>query len=310
MANENEETLGLCGARWLRQPAAYFAGLALLFSAGCEKEKGPTVDAPTPENMEISGSEVISGFGLGQLTERRELRPFRMTRHPITVSEYRGCVAAGRCAATARDACAETTDSPIDRANIAPENDELPAVCVGIRQAEQFCGWVGGKLPTPDQWQFAARGSTVQRFPWGNTEATCEQHARARPERPPPRRSAATLDPANFPNVEELRAAMAPADEPCPQASEEPQARFAIGQFPAGASASGVEDVLLTQGELLRASGDSMFAACANPRRACIVKGLSPGAIDAVEGVDEARGSAGEQAGTPYGFRCVWEQEG
>jgi hypothetical protein len=63
-----------------------------------------------------------------------------------------------------------------------------------------------------------------------------------------------------------------------------------------------VEDVLLTRGELVAGSKDSLFAACEAPA-ACIVSGVSPGAIDSVSGL-----TAEQPATTAYGFRCVWRQ--
>lgn len=34
--------------------------------------------------------------------------------------------------------------------------------------ANKFCEWVGGRLPTADEWQLAAQGPTPRLYPWGD----------------------------------------------------------------------------------------------------------------------------------------------
>lgn len=54
-------------------------------------------------------------------------------------------------------------------------NDALPMNCLDWYEAEAFCIWDGGRLPTEAEWMYAAAGGVQQRaYPWGNASPAAD----------------------------------------------------------------------------------------------------------------------------------------
>jgi len=51
----------------------------------------------------------------------------------------------------------------------------LPVTGVDADEAEKLCALSGGRLPTADEWLFAAAGPSGRRYPWGQTGLVCRR---------------------------------------------------------------------------------------------------------------------------------------
>jgi sulfatase modifying factor 1 len=60
--------------------------------------------------------------------------------------------------------CPQGPDDPFT----AAKNPDYPVTQISLVDAEAYCRWVGGRLPTHVEWEVAARGGSVHNFPWGS----------------------------------------------------------------------------------------------------------------------------------------------
>jgi formylglycine-generating enzyme len=86
-----------------------------------------------------------------------------MDETPVTVAQYLEAVKAGAC----------TPPNGVDenrRSNWGVRGREShPVNCVDWHQACEYAKWAGKRLPTEEEWEWAARGGDEARlYPWGN----------------------------------------------------------------------------------------------------------------------------------------------
>ena len=82
---------------------------------------------------------------------------FRIGKYPVTVAQYLMFVEEG-------------TAPNCEPANWEEqqEHPNWPVVRVTWHQAAAYCKWAGGRLPTEEEWERAARGPKCTKYPWGN----------------------------------------------------------------------------------------------------------------------------------------------
>ena len=90
-----------------------------------------------------------------------ELTSFWMDQTEVSNAQYRLCVDAGIC--TEPSTCKKGTPTFGDS-----NKADHPVVCVDWEEAQDYCEWVGARLPTAAEWEYAFRGKAGLIFPWGN----------------------------------------------------------------------------------------------------------------------------------------------
>lgn len=160
----------------------------------------PTVAQPStwvppekrgPKLVRINGGE----FTMGAEDEvfspeaspphRVKVETFYMDETEVSAGQYAACVSAGVCVAQVSVLPNRVPLAKGDIAAMRLENDSCnlmahgredhPMNCVDWYQAGRFCAWAYKRLPTAEEWEFAARGQEGRKFPWSSQDPTPER---------------------------------------------------------------------------------------------------------------------------------------
>jgi formylglycine-generating enzyme required for sulfatase activity len=112
-----------------------------------------------------AGTAAIPGgsYTLGERKDTVTVAPFCLDKTEVTAEAYAACVTSGACTA--------------EGLNIHPEcnyrvsgREKHPVNCVDWAQSDAYCRAQGRRLPTEEEWEWAARGATkATSYPWGQT---------------------------------------------------------------------------------------------------------------------------------------------
>ena len=113
----------------------------------------------TPEMIPIPGNSFSMGSS-DDVSERPihrvTIKPFAISKFPVTVREWNQCVAAKACS------------------YVATGKDEAPVTNISWDDAQEFVRWLSQvsqktfRLPSEAEWEYAARGGTQTKYWWGD----------------------------------------------------------------------------------------------------------------------------------------------
>lgn len=159
-----------------REPMNVRRALVVVLAPTTPPRPGPASVAPCAEPVAVAPARAVAtdapemvripGGSFG----RHRVGDFMLDVFEVTISDYSACTRAQRCVLRTRASWGgrESICSELVKA-------DTPVHCVSALDAESYCRWLGKRLPTEWEWEWAARGGTAaRRYPWGNREPSEE----------------------------------------------------------------------------------------------------------------------------------------
>jgi formylglycine-generating enzyme required for sulfatase activity len=127
---------------------------------------GSTDEDIQAARAEEDWSDWSERFAAESPMHRFQVAAFWIDRTEVTNAQYRQCVDARACSPP-RASSSRTRDAYYGDSTF----NQYPVLYVSWFQARDYAAWVGGRLPTEAEWEYAARGPDGSRYPWGDGQA-------------------------------------------------------------------------------------------------------------------------------------------
>jgi formylglycine-generating enzyme required for sulfatase activity len=212
------------------------------------------------------------------------LSGYAIDRTEVTVGAYRRCVELGRCA-----------EPPYASGGQRYNQSDFPVTLVTWNDADDYCRFAGGRLPTEAEWERAARGPAGRQFPWGDlyNKHVCNHGALGI--------DTGALGALSLENTDDIDGYLELAP---------------VGSFPAGRTADGIDDLGGNAEEWVADAIEDIFNVHYTAASEVNPKGATAGVYRAVRGGSYQAGAAWVRGATrsfrpgterqPYRcFRCV-----
>jgi hypothetical protein len=164
-----EETLSRDGCELSLYRRVTCGGTCAWEASECEDlcEGDRQTEPSLRQDICIPSGEFIRGdeaFAAASPVSRVTMSAFYIDRYPVTEGEYEACFTAGSCT------------SPFY--NTVAFSGEPNRAIMGLHSADlrRFCAWVGKRVPTEAEWEYAARGPwpSARSNVWGDESMRCE----------------------------------------------------------------------------------------------------------------------------------------
>jgi formylglycine-generating enzyme required for sulfatase activity len=129
-------------------------------STGTKSHGNPT---PPPGMLYLNSGTFVMGSDEGDQYSKPahtvSLRPFFIDSEEVTCEQYKKCVDAGKC----------TAPTTWSNGSYPAGDEHRPVTGVSWDDANSYARWGGKRLPTEEEWEYAARGPKSLKYPWGNS---------------------------------------------------------------------------------------------------------------------------------------------